>query len=194
MSRIKEVSKRVIEVYESKNPNRDDWADWLYKKHVFIVAEEAKQLSDRLDAKEDLAAVAGLLHDIADALMSRFNSKHEEESFVIARNILQDSGFSKEEIKIVVDDAMKFHSCRDGQIPASLEGKVMATADAIIHIKTDFYKIALDLMRKEGRNPEKSKEWALEKLERDFHDKILFDDVRKELVSEYKKLKIFLKD
>ena len=114
MSRIKEVENKVKELYELKNPKRDDWADWLYEKHVFVVAEEAGRLAVRFDAKKDLAMVAGMLHDIADAVMSRFDPKHEEKSFEIARNILQSSGFSKGEIEIVVNDAIKFHSCRGG--------------------------------------------------------------------------------
>lgn len=193
MSRIDKVKNKVDALYQAKNPCRDDWADWLYKKHVFLVADEAERLASRFNSKKDLVMVAGMLHDIADAVMSRFNAKHEAESFKIAREILQKSGFSEDEIKIVVDDAMKYHSCRDKEKPSSFEGKVMATADAIIHIKTDFYKTAIKLMRKENRDANKIKTWALSKIENDFHNKILFEEIKKEIKPDYKKMKNFLK-
>jgi len=194
MFRIEKVKSEVDKIYQEKNPNRDDWADWLFEKHFFLVSNEAGKLAERFSAEKDLVMSAGMLHDIADAVMSRFDPRHEEESFKIASAILVESKFSKKEIEIIVDDAMQFHSCRDRKAPKTLEGKIMATADAIVHIKSDFYKTAIRLMRKEGRDPEKIKKWAFKKLEKDFKDKILFEETRKEVRKDYEDLKIFLKN
>lgn len=131
-----------------------------------------------------------MLHDIADAVMSRFDPKHEEESFVIARRLLREVGFNDEEIRLIVDDAIKLHSCFDGIAPSSLEGQVMATADALVHLKTDFYTFGLEDMRKQKTN-EQIKAWALKKIDRDYHDKIRFDEVKEEVSNEYERLKTF---
>jgi hypothetical protein len=46
---------------------------------------------------------------------------------------------AKSQIELVVDDAIRLHSCYDGNRPASLEGQALAAADALAHLKTDFY-------------------------------------------------------
>lgn len=189
MSRITKVKQQVDALYQAKNPSRDDWADWLYEKHVFAVSDEAEILAARFGANKDLVMAAGMLHDIADAVMKRFDEKHESQSLVIAREILQKSGFSTEEIQLVVDDAIALHSCRDGKSPSSLEGRMMATADAVVHLKSDFYEIALGKMREEKRPLEKIRAWARKKIEKDFHDKILFEEIKEEVRTDYEKLK-----
>lgn len=188
MSRIEKLEQRIRNLYGAKKEGRTDWADWLCEHHVFIVAECAGKLADRYGAKKELAMAAGMLHDVADAVMSRNDPKHEEESENIARVFLGDAGFSDEESQIIVDDAMKWHGCYDGKCPVSLEGKVMATADALVHLQTDFYERAARVLRAE-KTIEEIKDWALPKLERDFRDKIAFSEVREEVRSDYERLK-----
>ena len=188
MDRIEKPQKRVNKLYQTKNQNRADWADWLCANHVFIVAELAGSLASRFGAKKELAMAAGMLHDVADAVMSREDSRHEEESFNIARTLLHDAGFSDEESRVIVDDAIKWHGCRNRNYPTSLEGKVMATADALGHLKTDFYPHAVKVLRSE-KTLEEIKNWALPKIERDFNDKIFFSDVQQEVRPDYERLK-----
>lgn len=188
MERVEQLKKKVRDLYESKNKECADWADWLYRHHVFVVADYASKLAKRFGANEELSVAAGMLHDIADARMSRFKAGHEEKSATIARELLQEYGFSESEIKIIVDDALKFHSCHDGQVPQSPEGKVLATADALAHLTTNFYEHALEVREKETTD-EQIKKWALEKIERDFNQKIQFDEVREEVRDNYLKAK-----
>jgi putative nucleotidyltransferase with HDIG domain len=188
MDRIEALKKKVDALYLDKNTSRaKDWADYLYARHVFKVADKARELAERFGADAELAEAAGMLHDIADAVMPRQDPRHEKESETIARSFLRASGFSAEEIEIVVDDALKNHSCREGEVPQTLEGKVMATADAVVHLQTDFYDFAVKNFTERGEAPAHISEWGLEKTDRDFNKKIFFDEVREEVRPDYEK-------
>jgi putative nucleotidyltransferase with HDIG domain len=179
MARVDVLSKKVRELYEAKSPNRGDWADFLYKNHVFVVADNALNLSKKYNASEELSYAAGILHDIADAVTKRNDKSHEEKSLEIARMLMSESGFKTSEIELVVGDAIRFHSCLNGEKPQSLEGKILATADALAHFKISFYEFAVKSLEKE-QPIEVTKNWVLRKIERDFNDKIFFDDEKKE--------------
>lgn len=188
MNRIEILEQKVRDLYAQKNTNRAEWADWLADNHVFIVADNASVLAQRFGANEELARAAALLHDIADARMSRFDENHEAESMKIARKFLQECGYNDREIAIIVDDAIRLHSCHDGNLPNTLEGKVLATADSLAHLQTDFYIYATWIM---GKNIplNEIKIWVLKKIERDFQNKILFDEVKTEVEQDYEMLK-----
>ena len=177
-----------MDLYQAKQEGRADWANWLFEYHVFVVAERAGMLADRFGANKELAMAAGMLHDIADAVMRREDPKHEEESATIARRLLREAGFSDEETRVIVDDAMKRHGCHEGDCPLSLEGRVMATADALAHLQTDFYEHAIEA-RQADETIDQIKKWALSKLERDINAKIFFSEVREEVRLNYERLK-----
>lgn len=189
MTRIDELEAKVRELYDSKNPNRADWADWLCREHVFIVADNATVLAERFNANVEYARAGAVLHDIADAVMSRFDDEHENTSLAIARQYLEECGFTVEEIALVVDDAIRYHSCHDGNQPKSLEGKVLATADALAHLTTNFYELA-SVALKDEMSPEQLKDWVLKKLDRDFYNKVLFSEVKQEVQPDYEHLKL----
>ncbi|HSX15290.1 MAG TPA: HD domain-containing protein [Candidatus Saccharimonadales bacterium] len=142
MTRIQQLEESVRRQYAAKNPNRAEWADWLSENHVLVVANNASQLAKRFGGNEELARAAALLHDVADTVMDRFADEHEEASLEIARKTLRECGFSDADIGLVVDDAIRYHSCHDGRVPQSLEGKILATADSLAHLNTDFYIFA----------------------------------------------------
>jgi putative nucleotidyltransferase with HDIG domain len=188
MTRIENLEAKVRKLYEAKDPNRADWADWLYDQHVFIVADNAESLAERFGANKEYARAAAMLHDIADAKMSRFDESHEDESLAISRHLLQESEYTPDEIALIVDDAIKFHSCHDGNIPHSLEGKVLATADSLAHLTTNFYETAATALKDE-KTPEQIQQWVLKKLDRDFYNKVLFDEIKAEVQPHYERLK-----
>lgn len=189
MNRLETLKKKVSDLYLSKNESKDGWADWMYENHIFLVADKAGELANKYGASSELVMASAMLHDIADAVMSRFADSHEVESLKIAKIFLEESGFSNEEIAIVVDDAIKFHSCRNGHIPKTSEGKIMATADAVIHLSSNFYEHAILEKKKDGTPIEEIKDWAIPKIERDFNTKIFFEDVKKEMFPYYEKQK-----
>lgn len=146
--------------------------------------------SGRIGANKELAMAAGMLHDVADAVMSRHDPRHTEESTRMAREMLTACAFSEEEIRTIVNDALAFHGCHHGQVPQTLEGKVMATADALVHLQTDFYAHGIEAMRATKTNEEIGR-WVFPKLERDLNDKILFDEIREEARPDYERVKAF---
>ena len=185
--RLEKLKAKVDVLYQAKNPNRADWADWLYENHIFAVAEEAGNLADEFGGSKDLVMAAGMLHDIADAVMNRENPDHEKESLRIGRILLQETGFSDSEIAVIIDYAITNHSCYSNTRPKTLEGKIMATADAVVHLKSDFYNHALET-KEEGETFQDIADWALPKLDRDFYNKIAFDSVREQVRLYYERL------
>ena len=188
MNKIEQVRARVHDLYTSKDPNREEWADWLYDNHVLVVAKSAQRLAQKYGADEVLSEAAALLHDIADVKMARANDAHEEESLEIARQIMIEAGFSPGEVSLVVDDAVRYHSCHGDERPKSKEGLVLATADSLAHLQTDFYVYAAWAFGKD-RSLEALKAWALKKIERDLYSKISFDDEREAARPDYNMIK-----
>ena len=191
MSRVDALEQKVVDLYQEKSPSRADWADWLFENHVFVVADNAVELARRFGADPDLSRASALLHDIADAVMSRFDPKHSSESIKIALQILKDSGYKDDEIRIIAEDALPLHSCKEAQTPQTIEGRVLATADGLAHIETDFYLYAL--WAKGGKGSyEEAIDWVQNKLHKDYHDKLLFDEVRSEARLDYERWRTIL--
>lgn len=189
MARYDDLFKKVETLYMQKLDSRDDWADWLYPNHVLVVARSAGAIAERKGANVELAQVAALLHDVADIRMKRLEPGHEEESLKIAREVMQECGYSEEEIALVVDDAIRYHSCHGDERPASKEGLILATADSLAHLQTNFYVFATWSFGKLGRDLGFLIDWVLKKLERDLNNKISFDDIREEARPDYERIK-----
>jgi putative nucleotidyltransferase with HDIG domain len=188
LNRISKLTEEVSALYLTKNPKRADWADWLFENHIFVVAKKAGELADRFGAKKELCEAAALLHDIADTVMRREDERHDVESESIARMLLEKTGFSAQEITIIVDDAIHFHSCKNGKLPQTLEGKIMATADALAQLQTNFFEFALETFQ-QYKSRDDIKKWALSKIERDFRVKIFFVEVQDQVIKDYEKAK-----
>ncbi len=189
MERLQNLEAKVKALYEQKDPRRDEWADWLADNHMFVVADFATELAKKHGANEELARAAALLHDIADVKMKREDDGHEAESLKIARDLMQEAGYNDDEIKLVVDDAVRYHSCHGDERPESIEGRILSTADSMAHLKTDFYIYAAWAFGYDHRTLETVKTWALKKIERDLNNKMFFDDVREELSPDYQRIK-----
>lgn len=179
MSRLDDLKQRVETLYNEKQPDRAAWADWLYDNHVLYVATKARELAQKYGADVELAEVAALLHDIADCTMKREDPGHEAKSLQLAAQLMRESGYSDEEIELTVNDAIRYHSCHGEARPKSAEGLVLATADSLAHLKTDFYIFATWTMGKDSTLAE-IKEWVLKKIERDLNNKISFDAERED--------------
>ncbi len=94
MTRIQDLEQLVTTLYNKHDPARADWADWLGENHVLLVADYASELAKRFGANEELARAGALLYDIADTKMSRFAANHEGTSLTMARELMQQAGFS----------------------------------------------------------------------------------------------------
>ncbi len=185
---FKKLESLVKELYEAKNPNRDGWADWLYINHVLWVADKAEEIANRYNIDCKLSRAAALLHDISDTKIEREDSSSDQLSLEIARDLLKQTQFDSETITLIVDDALRYHSCRNGEKPASGIGKVLATADALAHFQTDFYPFAFS--SKLFDNYETLKLWSAQKIVKDFNNKIFFEEIREETRPQYETLQL----
>jgi putative nucleotidyltransferase with HDIG domain len=189
VTRIDELRQYVRNLYEEKREERDRWCDWFYENHVFIVGDGTRELAKKYAANPELAEVAGLLHDIADTRMPRVSEEHGAESLNIAREAMEHSGYTNEEIELVVDDAIRYHSCHGDERPKSKEGLVLATADSLAHLKTGFYIYATWAMGEDKRSLQHVKDWVIKKIDRDLYNKISFEDERNDARHDYEIIK-----
>lgn len=188
MNKLQELEKKVKNLYQDKDPHRADWADWMFDNHVLVVANIATELAKKYGANEELTRVAALLHDIADAKMKRDGEKHKTISLQMARELMIEFNYNEDEITLVVDDAIRYHSCHGNEHPASLEGKLLSTADSLAHLKTDFYLFATWAFSQDMTLDE-IKKWTLTKIDRDLQYKIFFEEIRKDVRSDYNRIK-----
>lgn len=138
--------------------------------------------------------VAGaLLHDLGDVKFERTDEDHESWGNKKVGEILELAGFDENEIIEIIEEIIKPHSCHPENLPKTIEGKVLATADAMFHLQTDFFiQVCYMNLPPWKKNINEWKQWANEKLERDISDKIFFDDERKEIEPNYQALKLVI--
>jgi len=80
------------------------------------------------------------------------------------------------------------HSCRNGNLPQTVEGKILATADAITHLSKDFYLQFAWMHLPEEKTYTEYKEWVNEKLNRDFNIKLFFPEIKAEMKDRHEAL------
>lgn len=180
------VEELVTKTYKNTS---QEWGMWVWQSHVPIVAANAQKLSERFKGKPEYAVAGAWLHDLGDAFTSRFAENHEEISMREATKILQQAEYTPAEIKIVLDEVIAPHSCTD-VLPTLLEGKIIATADALAHIMTDFYVNVCWQHIPQDKNYLQFKEWVQTKVDRDFNKKIFFEEVRAEVKPKYEAIKM----
>jgi hypothetical protein len=189
MQKLDNLRHNVEKLYTANNPDADAWIDWGYKNHVLVVAELAERIAIKQHANVAWAVAGALVHDIADVMMPRKNPEHEATSLDLASDLLEGSGYDREEVEFIVQEILKPHSCNP-DLPTILEGKVMATADGAAHFLTDFYP--LFCWRHYGPQDDYNafKSWMLAKMEKDFTKKLFFDDIKQEVTPRYEALKL----
>lgn len=183
------VEEIVTQVYKTSDL---DWAHWIWSAHVPVVAHNAQKLCQRFGGKPEFAVAGAWLHDIGDTKVSRFADDHEETSDVISRDILTEAGYSKEDIAMIIKEVIAPHSC-DEIMPTSLEGKILATADALAHLQTDFYLQVCWKHIPEGKTYEEFLTWVQAKLDRDYYKKIFFPEIQEEVKIRYEALKLIFR-
>lgn len=170
--------------------SKDDFAQWMWQHHVQLVAQKTEELSHRFKADEDLAVAGAWLHDFGDAFVNRHADSHGVVSVAEGTRVLISAGYDQDEINEILNMIIKPHSCREGDLPTTLEGKVLATADALAHLTTDFYVQFAWKHLPENKTYIEYVAWVNEKIDRDFNQKIFFEDVRSETRRQYEALKV----
>jgi hypothetical protein len=148
---------------------------WFYKEHLLAVEKHTKFLLKKLPRADKEVALLGVwLHDTQR--VRGIKGDHQQAGAAQAKKIMREYGYPAKMIK-AVQDIILTHSCGE-RMPTSLEGKILATADAMAHYGNDFY---LRIATTGQRSATDFKLWALEKLHRDYYKKIFFPFAKKEV-------------
>lgn len=178
--------KLVNELYLSSSR---DMGKWMWQNHVQWVANKAVGLAKKYNADQDKVYVGALLHDISDIWLERDEAGFEEKCEEIGREILNKVGFSEADVNDILDNIVEPHSCYPGNLPQTIEGKCLASADAMFHLVTDFFPQFSWKHLPGSLDYNDWIMWVTEKIERDFNNKIFFDDEKREVELHYQALK-----
>lgn len=169
------------------NSNRE-MARWMWNNHVQIVADNAQKLAIKYKADEDMCIYGALLHDIGDVWTERDDKMFDAKSQTESTRILQNAKYSPSQIKIIMTEIIAPHSCYPNNMPTILEGKILATADALAHLTTPFYESLHNMGLPKQISPKEFNTWVTQKINRDYHSKIFFEDERTQVEHNYSKL------
>ncbi|OQA52656.1 MAG: tRNA 2'-O-methylase [candidate division WS2 bacterium ADurb.Bin280] len=149
--------------------------DWFYRDHLLTVEKFAKELLRKLPAAdEEILMLSVWLHDIQR--VRGIKGDHAAAGAEEASRFLAELGYDKKIITAVKEN-IESHRCNsDDKMPSTIEGKILASADAMSHFVNDFY---LDIATTSGKSTKQFKKWALEKIDRDYNKKIFFDFAKK---------------
>lgn len=114
--------------------------------HTQWVADKAKKLAEKYGADAEKTYCAALLHDLGDSHYKRGHADFDTWSWGKGKEILKKAGFSKGE-RTEILEAIRTHSCHPGHLPTALEGKVLATADGMWHLPTNFFPVICYMAR-----------------------------------------------
>jgi hypothetical protein len=176
------VAAAVGELYEAAATSMGAWM-WRY--HVQWVAERSVVLAETYGADAEHVYCAALLHDLGDSRFERGHEQFDAWSWETGKAILKTAGFRKP-ARDAIMEAVRTHSCHPGHLPTALEGKVLATADALWHLQTNFFPVLCFMNRPDGINDyDEWQQWFLRKITRDYEVKLFFDDEREAARDDY---------
>ncbi|KKQ44488.1 MAG: hypothetical protein US63_C0026G0007 [Candidatus Moranbacteria bacterium GW2011_GWC2_37_8] len=161
--------------------NFDDNLMSFWNVHLKPVIDIAKKLAVKYEADLEIVWLAAVLHDIG-----QFDDieNHDTVGSEKAYKILFERGYS-EEIAAKVRDVILTHRVKS-YLPETLEQKIVATADAMAHFTTAHYVWMAYISKKPFA--ELMKKFS-GKIQRDFQDKIFFEEEREIMRPQYEMLK-----
>lgn len=161
---------------------------WMWRNHTQWVADKAKALAEKYGADTEIVYCAALLHDLADCKYERGHQGFDAWSWDTSKEVLRKAGFRKAQRDAILE-AIRTHSCHPGDLPTTVEGKILATADGMWHVQTNFFPVICFMNRPDGiHSYQEWQRWFCDKISRDFETKIFFDDEREEVRADYEAL------
>jgi len=152
--------------------------------HIKPVIEYSKQMAEKYNADIDAVWLGAILHDIARLTDEE---PHDEIGSKIAYEMLIEKSFDKE-LAEKVRGIILTHRCRKYP-PETIEQKIVASADAMAHFIPPFY---LWFAKYTSKPLSEMLESNLKKIERDYNEKIFFEDEKKMVEKEYNTMKNWL--
>jgi len=187
---IAQLKKYLVNIIKN-SPYCDSW---FYQKHILVVEKLAMELCDNYpEANRDAVSLMVFLHDIGRA--DNHSENHDLYGSEYARKLLTKNQFSTNFIDLVAEGC-KTHSCDTFSKPTSLEGKILATADAMSHFHNGFYlQIFYSWSQKidekhypklvKQQNFANLKKKLFEKMDGDLNSKIFFTEAKEAILPFY---------
>lgn len=149
--------------------------------HILPVIQLSKQMAQTYQADLAVVWLGALLHDIAklDDI-----EPHDQIGAERASQILLERGFDQDMVNRV-SQVVLTHRCRSHP-PLTLEDKIVASADAMSHFVAPFY---IWWAYYTDQDLSQLMEQNFKKIERDFTEKIFFDEQRESVRKQYEVLK-----
>jgi uncharacterized protein len=158
-----------------------------YKLHLVPVVEYSKKLAEIENADKEVTELAAWLHDIGRI---RYGPKdHHITGANDAEKILRDLGYPQKVINHV-KDCILTHRCDKGEMPKTMEAKIIASADAMAHFETIPWLITTRFRKM--NDIKEVLEWVLKKVNRGWEEKILVPEGKEMIKEKYKASKIIL--
>jgi HD superfamily phosphodiesterase len=171
--------KQIQEQIKEECSNLGHIEPWFYPEHLVAVEKHTKSLLKKLPAANKEVALLGVwLHDTQR--IRGIKGDHQKIGAAQAAKIMQEHGYPSKTIK-AVQGIILTHSCNP-LMPTTLEGKILATADALAHYDNNFY---LRIATGGQKNLADFKDWAIKKLTRDYTKKIFFPWVKKSIKAKH---------
>ena len=170
-----------IEKHSFSDKETREFYKYFWDIHIKPVIEYSKQMAEKYQADQEAVWLGAMLHDIA-----RLSEEepHDEIGAEKAHAMLLEKDFSVE-LAEKVRNIILTHRCRKYP-PENLEQKIVASADAMAHFIPPFY---LWVGKYSNMTFDEVLKKNLKKIERDFHEKIFFEDERKQVEKKYEVLK-----
>ena len=149
--------------------------------HVKPVIDHCKELAEKHKANLQIVWLAAILHDIARLYGEE---PHDEKGAKKAYKMLMGKGFGGK-LAEKVRDTIFTHRCKEHK-PKTIEQKILTTADAVNHFKAPFFIWHASTRKIPFKEQLKS---YLEKLNRDWNDKIFFETEKESVRQEYEVLR-----
>lgn len=129
MTISREKMKKIEKIAKTFFEGASGCHDW---RHVERVRNVAFHIAKREGADREIVEAAALLHDIGrkEEMESKGAICHAEKGAVMARDILEKLGIDKEAIEAIAH-CVASHRYRKGNIPETLEAKVIFDADKL---------------------------------------------------------------
>ena len=163
----------------------DTW-NWHY--HIIPVVKYSKLLARELHVSEEISELAALLHDIGRIRFGSHN--HEITGINEAARILEMAGYTDQVIN-EIKHCIETHRGNGPIKPKTIYAKITASADALSHFDIIPAMIQAGLIREEN-DIEKAVNWVSQKIERDFHEKLLISHARNLAKNKYDAFRILI--
>lgn len=175
---------QIKNLVKSECHNLGQVDNWFYDVHLLGVEKIAKKLIKRLPkADKEIVLLGVWLHDLQR--VRGIKGDHAKAGAIEAGKVMRQFNYSEKTMGYVREMILS-HCCDTRLVPKTLEGKILASADAMSHYINDFY---LTIAATGQRGAADFKKWALEKLDRDYNKKIFFGFARKMIEKRHKVLK-----